>query len=204
MQRVTLRLSGWPLVGWCSVALVTLFGALLAWFGTGEDGVRSVVRHSAQTSLLLFSSAFVASAAYREWPSPATRWMLTNRRYLGVSFAVSHFLHLLALVALARVSTAFVDGLKAVTIVGGGTAYLFIGAMVATSFDRAAAWLGARAWRRLHTAGVYYIWFIFLQSYVPRALQNPAYVPFVVIMLGTLGLRILALVARRQRVAVAS
>jgi methionine sulfoxide reductase heme-binding subunit len=204
MQHHPSRLSGWPFVGWCSLALIAIFTALLAVYGTGETGVRTVVRHSAQTSFLLFISAFVASAAYRQWPRPATRWMLTNRRYLGVSFAVSHFLHLLALIALARVSQAFVDGLSVVALVGGGIAYVFIVLMVATSFDRSAAWLGARAWRRLHTAGMYYIWLIFLQSYLPRALRSPVYAPFVIILLAALGLRLATIAARRQRVVVVS
>jgi len=37
---------------------------------------------------------------------PGERWMLANRRYLGVSFAVSHATHLLAIFALGGWSLA--------------------------------------------------------------------------------------------------
>ena len=47
------------------------------------------------------------------------------------------------------------------TIVLAGTAYLFLAAMTATSFDRTAAWLGARKWRLLHLVGGWYIWISF-------------------------------------------
>jgi sulfoxide reductase heme-binding subunit YedZ len=196
MTRSAFQFSGWPLVGWCSLFLGILFAALLVAFGTGEAGIRAVVRHSAQTSLVLFCAAFMASSLAQLRPGAATRWMLRNRRYLGVSFAASHTYHLLALFALARVSPPFVDSLNAVTLIGGGAAYVFIAAMVATSFDRTAAWLGARRWKRLHTVGAYYIWFIFVQSYVPRAVMSAAYVPAAALLLVALGVR---LAARRQR-----
>ena len=200
MKRTgTTALSGWPIVGWCSLVLVVLMAALLAAYGTDEAGVRVVVRMSAKTSLLLFMSAFVASAAYQLWPGAQTRWLLANRRYVGVSFAVSHFIHLLTLVALARVSTEFAASLNALTLIGGGMAYVFIAAMVATSFDRTAAWLGPRAWRRLHVVGLYYIWGIFFNSYLPRAIMSPAYIPFALVLAAGLGVRIVAWRRRRQR-----
>ena len=96
--------------------------------------------------------------------------MLANRRYLGVSFAVSHFAHLVAIL--------------------GGIAYLFVVAMAATSFDRTAAWLGPRACGRLHTIGVYWIYAIFFVSFVPRAFTSLLYVPFALLLLGALGIRL--------------
>ena len=60
------------------------------------------------------------------------------------------------------------DGACAVVL--GGLAYAGIAAMTATSFDRTAAWLGPRRWRRLHVVAGHYVWFIFLASYLPRAI----------------------------------
>jgi sulfoxide reductase heme-binding subunit YedZ len=202
MSRSASRFSGWSLVGWCALVLGTFFAAELVVAGTGEAGIRAVVRRSAQTSLVLFCSAFTASSLAQLRPGPITRWMLRNRRYLGVSFAASHTYHLLALVALARVSPAFVESLNAVTLVGGGMAYVFIAAMVATSFDRSAAWLGPRRWKVLHTVGMYYIWIIFLQSYLPRAVVSPAYIPAAMLLLIALFVRVAARRSRQQRSAV--
>lgn len=192
-----MKLAGWPLVGWMSAALVALFAGLLAVYGAGEEGVRVVVRNSARTSVLLFSAAFAASSLRVFWRNPTTKWLLANRRYVGVSFAVSHSLHLLALVALWQVSESFRADLSPITIVFGGLAYVFLFAMAATSFDGAVAALGARRWKRLHRTGMWYIWFIFAQSYVPRALMSAAYVPVALLLFATLGLRIAAW--RRQK-----
>lgn len=193
------RLAGWSLVGWCALVLVMLMAAILATKGADEAGLRAVVRTSAQTSLVLFTTAFGASSLYAVWPTASTRWMLHNRRYIGVSFAVSHFIHLIAIVALAvRLGAKF--KLDPATLVGGGLAYVFIAAMTATSFDRTAAWIGARAWRRLHTAGGYYIWFIFFISYAPRAaIASLWYAPVVFILLGVIGLRVVVRLRSRRR-----
>ena len=193
------RLAGWPIVGWCALILLTLMAVILGVQGVREVGLRAAVRTSAQTSFVLFTSAFSASALFTTWPSALTRWMLRNRRYLGVSFAVSHFIHLFAIIALAiRLGDQF--KLDPATMLGGGLAYVFIAAMTATSFDRSAAWIGPRAWRRLHTTGGYYIWFIFFISYAPRAaMKSVWYAPAVFILLAVIALRVLVPLRRRRR-----
>src|SRR5438105_8688789 len=159
---------GWPIVGWAALAIAAIIAVILAVTGTGEDGIRMVIRATARTSVVLFGAAFVASALHRAWPGEASRWLVANRRYVGVSFAVSHFAHLLALLTLAHWS---LRGMAAAAgpVVGilGGVAYVFIAAMVATSSDRTAAWLGPRRWSALHTAGMYWLWFIFFVSFAP-------------------------------------
>jgi sulfoxide reductase heme-binding subunit YedZ len=188
--------TGWPMVGWSTTIIAALMATLLSSLGTGEVGLRAVVRSSAQTSFVLFLSAFSASALSRMWPTPATRWLRVNRRYLGVSFAASHFIHLAAIVALAYAVPDFER--DAATLIGGGMAYVFIAAMAATSFDRSAAWIGPRAWRTLHLTGAYYVWFIFFISYLPRTLLESAwYAPFVLLLLAAVGLRAIAWRKRR-------
>ncbi len=153
--------DGWPIVGWSALAIAGMTAAILALAGPGEEGIRMVVRATARTSVVLFGLAFAASSLRRVWPSALTRWLLANRRYLGVSFATSHAAHLLALFALADWSLAtFAAKGDWAGLVLGGLGYLFVAAMAATSFDRTAAWLGPRRWQRLHTIGGWYLWFI--------------------------------------------
>jgi hypothetical protein len=45
--------------------------------------------------------AFTASALWKLWPAAWSRWQLGNRRYLGLSFAISHAIHLMAIVGIA-------------------------------------------------------------------------------------------------------
>jgi hypothetical protein len=183
--------SGWPIVGWSTLIVAALAISVLLAAGGGEAGWRAVIRLTARTSLILFTAAFIASSLRALWQTPMTRWLLANRRYIGVSFAASHALHLVGIIAVIRTAPDFRT--NAVTAVGGGLAYVFLAAMTATSSDRAVAWLGARRWRLLHKSGMYYCWFIFFITYAPRLLLGWAdaalYAPFVAILLGSLGLR---------------
>jgi methionine sulfoxide reductase heme-binding subunit len=168
-------LEGWPLVGWTGLGVATLVGAILLTRGSGEAAVHLILRTTARTSFLLFMSAFLASALRRLWRIPLTGWMLRNRQYLGVSFAVSHGFHGLAILTAALV---WHERLHPVVVAFGGLGYLFIAAMTATSFDRTAAWLGARRWRALHGVGVHYIWAIFFLNFVALGVRSAFYLPF--------------------------
>lgn len=187
--------AGWPIVGWAFLALSAMVLLTLLVYGTGEEGVHAVIRYTARSSLTLFGAAFVASSVRALWPTPATRWLLVNRRYLGVSFAVSHAMHLTAILVLARTSSAFRADVDMVTVVFGGFGFVVAGMLAATSSNRAVAWMGARRWRALHKFGVYYLWFIFVVTYAPAAFRYPSYIVFIVVLLAMLGVRFVA--ARR-------
>jgi methionine sulfoxide reductase heme-binding subunit len=189
-------LAGWPIVGWSTLTIGVLCGIVLLVLGSGEEGWRAIIRLTAKTSLTLFTAAFIASSARVLWPTPTTKWLLANRRYLGVSFAASHAIHLLGIIVLLRLSPDF--QIAPATVIGGGLAYVFLAAMTATSFDRTAARLGPRKWKLLHRTGMYYCWFIFFISYAPRAaVESLLYLPFVIVLLGSIGVRIAARRARR-------
>jgi len=47
------RLEGWPIVGWCALAVGTVVALILATDGTGEAGIRAVIRGTARTSAAL-------------------------------------------------------------------------------------------------------------------------------------------------------
>lgn len=195
-SRTGIRLAGWPIVGWATLAVVVLCAISVAVYGGGEAGWRAAVRTSAKTSFAFFLAAFVASSARAVWRNGATKWLLANRRYVGVSFAASHAVHLAAIITLAAVAPDFQT--NAATLIGGGLAYVFLAAMTATSFDRSAAWLGARWWKRLHKSGMYTNGFIFLISYLPRAMvESLWYAPFVALLVAAVALR--AVVWHRER-----
>ena len=86
----------WALTG----ALAAMSLGLLFVIGWDTDGYRMVIRATARTSLVLFLAAFAASAAFKLWPGPVTRWLRRNRRQLGLGFAMSHLIHALAIMAL--------------------------------------------------------------------------------------------------------
>jgi hypothetical protein len=163
------------------------------------DGLHVVLRATARTSLVLFLLAFTASALWKLLPGAWSRWQISNRRYLGLSFATSHTLHLLAIVATAWAQPhKFFRDTSTSTLVMGGIAYAFLFVLAATSFDRSAAWVGARNWKVLHTVGSHYIWLIFVLTDAPAVTSGLNY------LLGTLGLalalllRVIAAFAKRR------
>jgi DMSO/TMAO reductase YedYZ heme-binding membrane subunit len=193
-------MGGPRLIAASTACILTACLGTLAVLGVGQEGLRGVIRLTARTSLLLFLLAFAASAAYRLRPGPGTRWLLANRRYVGLSFAASHLVHLLAIVALAtRVPDDFSSHTQASTIVVGGIGYVFVALMAATSNDASVAWLGRRRWRLLHLVGAYWLWQVFLISYLARAITAPANVVPLALVLGAWALRI---AARRRRAVV--
>jgi methionine sulfoxide reductase heme-binding subunit len=196
-------MNGWRLVGLLSLVLMAMSLWLLAGHAGDAEGIRLVIRATARTSLVLFVMAFTASALVELIPSDATRWQRRNRRYLGVSFAVSHFIHLAAIVGLATLDRELFWKLtNTATIVLAGTAYLFIAAMTATSFDRTAAWLGPRKWRLLHLVGGWYIWISFATAIGKRVPLDRFYWPMAALVLAAAIVRLIAMSRRSRRRAV--
>ncbi len=176
-------------------------------WGMGSDGLQHFTRYTARFAFLIFIVAFSAGALAQLFPSDRTRWLRRNRRYIGLSFALAHFIHLGAL-------TGFFISIgetpDIVTIVGGGLAYIFISLMALTSNDWSVKKLGPVVWRRLHLVGSYYIWAIFMNSYLGRIAREAPPEPRIIFIataalgFAALGLRIAAWTKRRRRAAPAT
>ncbi|MDI1287736.1 MAG: hypothetical protein PSV46_25350 [Reyranella sp.] len=188
------------MVGVLSFLLAAMTLGFIASPGWDAEGIRLAIRATARTSLVLFVMAFTASALVELIPSEATRWQRRNRRYLGVSFAVSHFIHLAVIIALAVVDRSLFWKLTNIgTIVLAGSAYFFIAAMAATSFDRTAAWLGPRNWRLLHLVGGWYIWISFAVAIGKRVPLDRFYWPLAALVLAAAIVRLIAMFRRNRR-----
>lgn len=172
------------------VYLVLVGGACAAIVSTRDPGpeeVRAVIRATAFTSALPFLLLFTASSLHRLSPSATTRWLMANRRYLGVSVGASHLWHLFGIVAF--VTLYVTEPLQRLTLVFGGAGFVFLALMVATSTDAAQRALGPW-WDRLHKTGVYVLWLDFVFTYMGpviaffgRAPDAPAWPsPFHVVM----------------------
>jgi sulfoxide reductase heme-binding subunit YedZ len=183
-------MNGWPIVGWATLVVGAIVATILTVVGSDEAGLRMGIRATARSSVVLFSLAFAASALRRRWPNDTTAWMLRNRRQLGVSFAASHLIHLILIVALGGFTWAgFLANTPMITLIFGGTAYVFIALMTLTSFDATAAWLGPRAWKRLHTVGAYFVWIIFAQNFFRMAFMSSFYWPYAALLAGAMVVR---------------
>lgn len=198
--------EGWRLLAALTLSLIALSLWIASMRQFEVEGVRMVIRFTARSSLLLFCLAFSAAALARLWPNAWTRWQWRNRRYLGLSFAASHAIHAVAIVAFAKLDpVGFAEATSPASYIFGGIGYAVIIAMSATSFDRTAALIGPRSWRTLHLVGGYYLWFQFMVSFGKRVPATPLYAAFLIPLLAVMMLRTIAMAARpHQRTAEAS
>jgi DMSO/TMAO reductase YedYZ heme-binding membrane subunit len=193
--------EGWRLFALLALTLMVLSVGIAGLRQFEVDGVRMVIRFTARTSLLLFCLAFGAGALARLWPNAWTRWLRRNRRPLGVSFAASHAIHAVAIVAFAAMSPPqFRDATSMATFIFGSIGYAFIIAMTATSFDRTADAIGPRAWRILHLSGGYYLLLQFMVSFGKRIPDMPLYALFLIPLLAVFALRMIAMASRARPV----
>ena len=169
--------------------------------GAPEDNIRQMIRLTAASSMALFSLTFSASSLHYFFSDGRWRPVMKARRRLGLSFALSHTAHLIAIIALVEVAFGG-DFSQLGDIVGGSVIYLFIFAMTATSNNASVKLLGTKNWKRLHKTGSYLIWIGLFGSYLGNALEAGAwhYWLYFALGIGLLLLRILAFWGKSQKV----
>ncbi|MEW6736228.1 MAG: hypothetical protein AB1489_33350 [Acidobacteriota bacterium] len=189
--KISGLLNSWRLVATLSITIVLIAVGILSWHDFDIEGIRAVIRVTARISLLLFCLAFSAAALHSSWPNAWTRWQRVNRRYLGVSFAVSHTVHAIGIISFAILAPEqFRQSVNLGSFIFGGTAYAFIIAMTATSFDKTASWIGTRMWRNLHSVGAHFIWLTFLISSGKRVVNSPFYWLLIIVLILVIGIRL--------------
>ena len=128
-------------------------------FSLPQD-LSAMIQYSVRWAVPFIFLVIATSALFKLFPSHLTRWLLRNRRYLGLCFAVamawqgafifivsfSHSAHYYGEIYLLR------DELE------GSSGYLFLVAMTVTSFGAFRRRISAEQWRFLHLSGVIFLW----------------------------------------------
>ena len=164
MQRVMNKsplINGWPLF-WCLTLFAAAFmvrASVLSDLNSPE-GISGMIQYSVRWAVPLIFLITATSAMARLFPNTMTRWLMRNRRYVGLSFAaamawqgafifwisVGHPDHYYTNIYFLR------DELE------GSSGYLFLTAMIVTSFPFGRRHLSPAHWSVLHRAGVYFLW----------------------------------------------
>ena len=184
------RIWAWDIVKLVIFGSTIFFGGLLFEYGFTEEGIREAIRWSARISVLFFSLAFAASGIHRLMQNSLSFWVLMNRKYLGISFAFMHLVHLFYLLILQNNFHPVFEKAKTISLIGGGMAYFFLMAMLLTSFERFSNLLTRKQWKILHTVGGYWILYIFLRSYWKRALTESEYYPLAILLIFVIIIRL--------------
>lgn len=169
MKNSTLKDSGRGLWAWDIVKVVTIlpiiaFAGIFYFQGFNEESNRIIIRLTAKIASILFCLAFVASAFHRWQKNSFSWWLMMNRKYFGISFAIMHLLHLAALLLLQQKFHPVFDLAASTSLLAGGMAYLFAILMLLTSFPFFEKMISKKNWKILHTVGGYWIWVIFINT----------------------------------------
>lgn len=168
MPSKTTRIGGWKLFGLLASLVLAMAALILALNDDPAEAMRSVIRATARSSFVLFLAAFVASSLATLVPNGFTRGLVRERRYIGLSFAFSHLVHLGAIFSYGALNPQFWPSRGGLTNLPGTIGYLVIALLTVTSFHAVSKRLSPTAWKRLHTAGMWTIALIFGLSFYKR------------------------------------
>lgn len=172
-------LRGWQLFSLIAVLVTAMSVTAIAIQPDLVDGLRSAIRATARSSFVLFLIAFTASAFAVLVPSPLSKALVRERRFIGLAFAFSHLVHAVVVYVYTLVDTEFRQSATVANNIPGTIGYMFILLLALTSFKSSARLLGPKAWKKLHVTGMWVIAAVFIYAYVTDISKSAWYVlPF--------------------------
>ena len=146
-----------------SIVLFNVF--LVGWLffvENSDEQLRLWAIYTALISFFYFVLSFSAGSLYSFFPNPVTTYLRQARRYIGLSFALGHTFHLLAIVCFYIVMQ---ERPSIIQVIGGGLGYVAMYVMAITSNDWSVERLGFKRWKQMHRFGANYIAITFIFSY---------------------------------------
>ena len=136
--------------------VVTMMGADMS----TASGVSSMIGFSVRLAVPFIFLVVAASSVQILFPGSFSKWWLRNRKYIGMCFAVAMSWQGLFIFIMSYFFRdyyfenvyLFRDELE------GSIGYIFLPAMVVTSFHFGRKHLSAKQWKLLHKSGIYFLW----------------------------------------------
>ncbi len=197
-------LNGWGLfalivVPMCIAAAIAMMRVDLS----SAAGVSAMIQFSVRLAVPWLFIAFAASSCAVVFPGSFSRWLLRNRRIIGLCFAAGMAWQLLFILWMVigfwdyYIEEAYSYFDLSEQLPG----YLLLIAMVITSFRRGRRLLSAQQWKVLHKGGIYFIWGVVWSTYWFELFyyENPETIDYVYYWAGfaAWGLRMLAWTKKR-------
>lgn len=154
-------INGWNLFFLVSVPMcVIMIVALLRSDMTTGSGVSSMIGFSVRWAVPLIYLVVAASSVHILFPGPLSMWWLRNRKYFGLCFAVAMSWQGLFIFILSNTFRDFYfeDVYVLRDELEGSVGYIFLSAMVLTSFQFGRKYIDSTQWKMLHTSGIYFLW----------------------------------------------
>ena len=161
-------LNGWSLfaiivIPMCIAAAVAMTRVELS----TALGVSAMIQFSVRLAVPWLFIAFAASSLAVVFPGSLTRWLLRNRRIIGLCFAAGMAWQLLFILwlVIGHWNYYLQEAYSYFDLAEQIPGYLVIFAMVVTSFRFGRSKLSARQWEILHKGGIYFLWGVVWSTY---------------------------------------
>ena len=201
-------INEWRLFWLISIPMsIIIFIAMMGHDMSTAHGVSEMISVSVRWAVPFIFLVAAISSLQILFPGPFSMWLLRNRKYIGMCFAVAmawqgSFIFIISNFFREHYFTNYVlrDELE------GSIGYIFLSAMVVTSFRFGRKHLNQKQWKLLHKSSIYFIWayafsvYWWALFYYPYNL-NPRAIDYVLYCCGFLAfaLRIVAWGKQRQQ-----
>ncbi len=154
-------LNRWPLFWLVTAPMCALMVLTASQYDLNNPAdISRMIQYSVRWAVPFIYVVAASSALHTLWPNALSKWLRHNRPYIGLCFAVAMAWQALFILLISNFHREYYfqeifylrDELE------GSTGYIFLAAMVVTSFQWGRRFLDARQWNLLHTSGVYFLW----------------------------------------------
>ena len=140
----------------CTIMVIAMMGVDMS---TGS-GVSEMIGFAVRWAVPFIYLVVAISSIQILFPGPLSIWLMRNRKYIGLCFAVamawqglfifimSYFFH----------DYYYADVYLFRDEIEGSIGYIFLPAMVVTSFNFGRQYLNSKQWKLLHKSGIYFLW----------------------------------------------
>ncbi|MCP4270830.1 MAG: hypothetical protein GY781_02520 [Gammaproteobacteria bacterium] len=145
-------------------------GIFLLMAGSSDENIRLQLRLTAQLSLLILIFVMVARPLWQLSKSAFTKKLLAMRPILGVILAGTFTSHM----ALLIYRSTIIDDFQLILSdnILGTLTFIFIYAMLITTFSGPRRAIGQQFWKALHKFGIYFILFGFMLTLLPSSIDK--------------------------------
>ncbi len=154
-------INAWGLFWLVSIPMsVVIAVELMATDLSSGDGVSHMIGYSVRFAVPLIFLVVAASSVQILFPGPFPMWWLRNRKYIGLCFAVAMAWQGLFIFIMSFFfrDYYYADVYLLRDELEGTVGYIFLPAMVLTSFHFGRKHLSQRQWKLIHKTAIYFLW----------------------------------------------
>jgi len=154
-------INGWSLF-WliCVPMSIVMVVAMTGVDLTSGPGVSSMIGFSVRWAVPFIFLVVAISSLQILFPGPVPLWLLRNRKYIGMCFAVAMAWQGVFIFTMSMFFRDYYydDVYYLRDELEGSVGYIFLAAMVVTSFRFARKHLSPQQWKLIHKTGLYFLW----------------------------------------------